>query len=131
MLESNFEYGPPEVWERYTLYPATTEVLAVQLSATDGGGVADVEPVPESVIVAGEFEALLVTVMLPGTSPAAAGAKVTFRVAVCPDVKIRPDETPPAVYPAPETVTFEIVTSEFPPLVKITGRTLFAADTDS
>ena len=68
--------------------------------------------------------ALLVTVTLPGTSPAPAGAKVTFSVAVCPDVKIRPDETPLAVYPAPETVTFEIVTSEFPPLVKITGRTL-------
>jgi hypothetical protein len=49
---------------------------------------------------------------------------VTFSVAVCPGVKIRPDETPPAVYPAPETVTFEIVTSEFPPLVMITGRTL-------
>jgi len=126
MLESNFVYGPPEVWERYTLYPATTDALAVQLSATEAeeGGGFDVAPVPEREIAAGEFEASLVTVTLPELSPAAAGAKVTFRVAFCPGVKIWPDETPLAVYPAPEMVTFEIVTLEFPPLVKTTGRVL-------
>jgi hypothetical protein len=35
MLESNFEYGPPETSERYTLYPATADVLGVQASATE------------------------------------------------------------------------------------------------
>jgi hypothetical protein len=122
MLESSFEYGPPEVWERYTLYPATTETLGFQVSATEGAP--DCAPVPEREIVAGEFVASLVTVTLPEMSPVPDGANVTFRVAICPGVKIRPDETPLTVYPAPEMVTFEIVTLELPPLVKITGSTL-------
>ena len=104
------------------MYPATTDVLGFQVSATEGAPAC--APVPERVIVAGEFEASLVTVTLPGMDPVPAGAKVTFRVAVCPGVKICPDETPAAVYPAPEMVTFDMVTFEFPPLVKITGRTL-------
>jgi hypothetical protein len=124
MVESSFEYGPPEVWERYTLYPATTDVLGLQLSDTEGVPEPDCAPVPLRVIVDGEFVASLVTITLPGMSPVPAGAKVTFRVAVCPGVKIRPDETPPAVYPAPEMVTFEIVTLEFPLLVRMTGRVL-------
>jgi hypothetical protein len=57
-------------------------------------------------------------------SPVAAGAKLTLRVAVCPGVKIWPDETPLAVYPAPEMVTFDTVTLEFPPLVRSTDRVL-------
>jgi hypothetical protein len=32
--ESSLEYGPPETWERYTLYPATAEVLGVQANVT-------------------------------------------------------------------------------------------------
>ncbi len=39
-------------------------------------------PVPLKVIVAGEFVALLATLTLPGTLPAAAGAKATLRVTV-------------------------------------------------
>ena len=92
MLESNFEYGPPEVWERYTLYPATTDVLAVQLSATEGG--TDGVPVPEREIVAGEFVALLVTVTVPGKLPAAVGVNVTFNVPDCPGVNVKVAETP-------------------------------------
>ena len=98
------------------------DALAVHVSVTecDTGWT----PVPESVMDAGELVALLVTITLPGTSPVPEGAKVTFSVAVCPGVTICPDETPLAVYPAPEMLTFEIVTFEFPPLVKITGRML-------
>jgi hypothetical protein len=73
---------------------------------------------------AGELVALLVTFTLPGRDPVEEGVKVTFIVAVSPDFTICPDETPLAVYPAPVMVTFEIVTSELPPLVKTTGRTL-------
>lgn len=64
------------------------DVLAVQVSVTecDTGWT----PVPESVMDAGELVALLVTVTLPGMSPVPAGAKVTFRVAVCPGVTICP-----------------------------------------
>lgn len=73
----------------YTLYPETVEVLAVQVSVTE----CDVgwTPVPDSVTGAGELVALLVTVTLPGMSPVPAGAKVTFRVAVCPGATICPD----------------------------------------
>ncbi len=92
MLESNFEYGPPETWERYTLYPATVDVLAVQLSATEGATVC--APVPEREMVAGEFVALLATVTLPGKLPAATGVNVASKVADCPGARIKPDETP-------------------------------------
>ena len=104
------------------MYPLTVEVLAVQVSVTECE--AGCTPVPESVIVAGELVALLVTVTLPGSEPALDGVKVTFSVAVVPAATIWPEETPLAVYPAPEMVTLETVTLEFPPLVKVTERLL-------
>ena len=121
-VEFSFVYGPPETVERYTLYPETVDVLAVQDSVTEceTGWI----PVPEREIVADELVALLVTVTLPGRLPVAAGVKVTFSVAVCPGAKICPVVTPPAEYPAPERLTPETVTLEFPPLVKVTGRML-------
>jgi hypothetical protein len=76
-------------------------------------------PVPETAIVAGEFVALLVTVMPPATLPAVAGANVALKVAVCPGERMTP-ESPPALKPAPATLTFEIVRLEFPALVSIT-----------
>ena len=93
MLESNFVYGPPEVWERYTLYPATTETLGVQVSDTEGG-VVDVLPVPERVMLFGEFVALLVTVTVAVKLPAAVGANVTSKVADCVGVSFKPAATP-------------------------------------
>jgi hypothetical protein len=123
MLESNFVYGPPEVCERYTLYPATTETLGVQVSETEAGVVV-VLPVPERVMLSGEFVALLATATVPGSLPAAVGANVTFNVADCPGVRIKPAETPLVVYGAPEPVTAEIVTLEFPEFVRTTGSKL-------
>ena len=76
-------------------------------------------PVPESAITAGEFEALLVTVMPPVTLPAVAGANVALNVAVCPGERMTPESPPPALKPAPATLTFEIVTLEFPALVSM------------
>jgi hypothetical protein len=77
-----------------------------------------VTPVPESVTLAGEFVALLVTVTLPVTLPVAAGANVTVNVAVCPADKISPAGTPLAVKPAPDMLTFETVTLDVPALLK-------------
>jgi len=71
----------------------------------------------------GEFVALLATEILPVTLPAAAGAKVAVKVAVCPGVRITP-ETPVALKPAPETVTLEIVTLELPAFVSVTDCVL-------
>ena len=57
---------------------------------------------------------------LPVALPAAAGVKVTFSVAVCAGVKICPVVTPLELNPAPEMLTFETVTFEFPAFVNVT-----------
>ena len=117
-MEFSFVYGPAETVERYTLYPATVDVLAVQSSVTECE--TGWTPVPEREIVAGELVALLATVTFPATLAAAAGVKVTFSVAVCAGVKICPVETPLVVNPAPEMLIFETVTLEFPAFVNVT-----------
>ena len=61
---------------------------------------------------------------MPATLPVAAGAKVTFKVDVCPGVRIAPADTPLGLKPAPEMLTFEIVTSELPEFVSVTARAL-------
>jgi hypothetical protein len=77
-------------------------------------------------MVVGEFVALLVAVTLPVALPVAAGAKVTFKVAVCPGVRVVPVGTPLTLKPAPETVMFEIARLELPEFVSVTGRVLLA-----
>jgi len=67
----------------------------------------------------GEFVALLATEILPVTLPDPEGAKVAAKVAVCPGVRISPEDMPEALKPAPETVTVEIVTLEFPAFVRV------------
>ena len=81
-------------------------------------------PVPDRVIVAGEFVTLLATVTLPVTLPAPAGVKVTLRLAVCPGVRICPVEIPLAANPAPPMLTLDMVTSEFPTSVNVTPKLL-------
>ena len=83
---------------------------------------ADWAPVPESETAIGELVASLVNVTVPVAAAADAGAKVTFRVAVCPGATTCPVETPLAMKPAPEMLTFETVTFEFPALVKVTPK---------
>jgi hypothetical protein len=80
--------------------------------------------VPAREIASGEFVALLVTVTVPVTFPVAAGAKVTFSVAVCPAVRMVPVGTPLALNPAPEMLRLEMVMFAAPELVKVTGRML-------
>ena len=75
---------------------------------------------PDSAITVGQFEALLVTVMPPVTLPAVAGANVALNVAVCPGERMTPESPPLALNPAPATLTFEIVTLEFPVFVSVT-----------
>ena len=69
---------------------------------------------------AGEFAALLVMVTLPVTPPVAAGAKTTFKVAVCPGVRISPLDRPLTLKPAPKKTTLEMVILEVPELVNVT-----------
>ena len=63
---------------------------------------------------------------MPTTLPVAAGAKVTFKVAVCPGLRIVPAGTPLGLKPAPELLTFVIVTLELPEFVSVTTRVLLA-----
>ena len=72
-------------------------------------------------MVAGEFDALLATVMLPVKVPAAKGEKVTLRVALCPGARIMPAETPLPAKLALELATLEIVMLEFPALASETA----------
>ncbi len=75
---------------------------------------------PDNATESGEFVALLATDTLPVALPAADGENVAVSVAVCPGVRISPEETPEALKPAPETETLEIVMLEFPALVSVT-----------
>src|SRR5579862_2239037 len=104
------------------IVPDTVAPLAGEVMVTVGG--AGITPVPDRPIEMGEFDALLTTETLPVTPPAAAGAKVTFRVSACPGLTMVPADNPLALKPAPETLTVEIVTLELPEFVSIAGRTL-------
>jgi hypothetical protein len=98
------------------------DVLAVQDNATLEG-VTDT-PVPETVIVEGEFVALLAMLALPLINPAAVGANWAVNVADWVGVKISPEVKPLALKPPPDTLTFEIVTFELPLLVTVTFNEL-------
>jgi hypothetical protein len=74
------------------LYPATSDVLEAQVTATEWETAC--VPAPESEIASGEFVALLITVTLPGKLPAARGENVASNVADCPGARIKPAETP-------------------------------------
>ena len=93
-------------------------MLEIQVSATEWEAVC--VPAPEREIVAGEFVALLATVTLPDKLPAAAGENVASNVADCPGDRTRPAETPPSEKCAPEALTFDTVTLEFPAFVSVT-----------
>ena len=82
------------------------------------------KPVPDKATTAGEFVALLDTDTLPLALPAVVGANVTSSVAVWLGVSVVPAFTPLALNPVPEGVTLEIVTLEFPLLVKVTLNVL-------
>lgn len=81
-------------------------------------------PAPERAIVAGEFVALLATVTLPEELPVEAGENVASSVADCPGARIKPAETPLSEKLAPETLTFDNVTLEFPAFVRVTLKAL-------
>ena len=93
---------------RNTLYVTPPVGLALHVNTTE------CIPVPDRLIVAGEFVALLAMPTLPLLAPPDVGANVTVRVADCPGVSILPLTIPFALNPAPVTVMPEIVTLEFP-----------------
>lgn len=120
-LEVSFEYEPPDVVLTYTLYPVTLEVLAVQLKVTEWEALA---PVPEREMVSVPFEALLAMLMLPLALPVLAGLNVAVSVTDLPAATIVPADTPLALKPAPDSVTFEMVTLAVPAFVRVTVLSL-------
>lgn len=97
-------------------------MLGTQVNATKWADVC--VPAPESAIVAGEFVALLSTVTVPDELPVDTGANVASSVADCPGARIKPVETPLSEKCAPEMLTFDNVTFEFPAIVRVTLRAL-------
>ena len=79
-----------------------------------------VTPVPESDTVAGELVALLAIEMLPVTLPDEVGAKMALKAVLCPAVRVRGNDSPLILKPAPLTVACEIVTLPVPVLVRVT-----------
>ena len=60
--------------------------------------------------------------MLPLMMPVAAGANMTFRIALCPGFKRIPAGTPVALKPGPETLVLEIVMVDWPEFVDVTVK---------
>ena len=85
-----------------------------------------VTPVPDKETVAGEFDALLLTVSFPVAAPVADGANVEVSVVDCPGERVRPVEAV-ELKPAPATSTCEMVTSAVPAFVRVTFRALLLA----
>ena len=71
-------------------------------------------------MVLGEPLALLVTVTVPVSEPAAVGENRTLKVRFCPAVRVTGVPAPLRVKPAPASVMLDMVTLEFPVLVTVT-----------
>ena len=93
------------------------EALGVQLRMTLG--TVEIAPKPESLMVVGEFEALLVTVTVPESVPVVVGAKNTLKAAFCPADR-EMGSVMPLTEKFVEPVTCEIETAELPVLVSVT-----------
>jgi hypothetical protein len=76
-------------------------------------------PVPD-VATLGVFEASLVIVTFPVTSPVPFGAKTTPRFAVCPAAIVAPVNPPVALKPVPLTLTDATLTLAFPVFLTLT-----------
>src|SRR5690242_4610222 len=91
---------------------------------TGNAALAGCTPVPLTATTAGEFAALLLTVMLPFMAPVIVGAKITLRGVLCPGFRTVPAEAPTALSSRSDAPTFEIVSAEFPVFVSVTLREL-------
>ena len=80
----------------------------------------DCTPVPLTGMVRGDPFALLVTVTLPVTLPAAVGRKTTFRVVVAEGFNVAGVVIPDTEKPVPVTEMLEIFTAAVPVFVKTT-----------
>ena len=94
---------PDSVTAWVVLLPTKTLPKLMPAGTALSTGTAETAPVPDRLILAGVFSALLDNTTLPLTGPAAAGVNVTLKVAVCPTVKLA-GTGPLMLNPAPDTV---------------------------
>ncbi len=80
-------------------------------------------PVPDNGTDREGFEPFEVMVTLPLALPAVTGAKVTLKVALCPEVSVVGVEIPLTEKPVPLLATFEMVRVEPPVLVTVSDNT--------
>jgi len=92
-------------------------VLVVQLNVTEW---LVCTPFPESAMVLGEPDAVLVTVTELVSLPAALGLKIALNVIPCPGLRVTGVFAPVKVNAAPFSLMLETVTFEFPELAKVT-----------
>jgi hypothetical protein len=85
---------------------------------TDAG--ADVAPLPESVIVVGELDALLVTLTVPVKVPVVLGAKTTLKAVDWPAARESGNPSPFTEKDPPATLTLDRDTGALPVLVRVT-----------
>ena len=76
-------------------------------------------PTPESGMT--RLDVFAVTVMLPAAFPATFGAKIAWKVKLCPAVKLRGRVRPLKLNPLPAATAFEMLTVDFVGLVRVTA----------
>ena len=76
-------------------------------------------PVPVRAIVAGEFGALLAIVTVPFNVPAVVGANTALKVVLAPAATVFGVVKPVTLYPAPLTVSCEMVSVPLPVFVRV------------
>ena len=77
-------------------------------------------PVPLSVTVTGEFDALLTSEIPPDTLVLVVGVNCAVKVAVCPALIVKGATSPVMLNPAPAVLTWEMVRPAVPEFVKVT-----------
>lgn len=102
--------------------PVVTLPKAAVVGVADNCGCV---PVPLREIVSGELGALLMTVIVPVTLPAALGPNTALNVVDFPAPMVTGAAIPEVLKPAPEAVTEEIVTVAPPPFVRLMLCELF------
>ena len=81
---------------------------------------------PEKARVADTLVVLVVTITLPVTLPAAAGANITFSVALWLGARVCPTDMPLALKPGPEMLTLAMLALAVPVLVSVAANGLAA-----
>jgi hypothetical protein len=99
--------------------PVAPTVMLPKLRLVGVTEICDCTPVPLNEIVAGEFVAVLNTLILPDTAPEFAGAKLALSAILWPAARVTAPEMPVTLNPVPVADTCEMLTLPVPVLVSV------------